>query len=151
MAAATGFQLVQARSGEEVSLAMQQLWLSGRVLAAGARLMVRHVFASQEKDPLEVIYSFALPRDAALRRFRVSGDGFSVRSELKPVAEAVKAYEAGIEGGHLSTLARQFWQDEGQPDGKAGEHWRRAEEQLRQRQTAGKQTQTQPARERTKN
>src|SRR5437868_872892 len=108
MAAATGFQVVQAQTGEEVSLAMQRLWLSGRVLAAGARLMVRHVFASQEKHPLEVIYSFALPRDAALRRFRVSGEGFSVRSELKPVAEAVKAYEAGIADGHLSTLARQY-------------------------------------------
>jgi Ca-activated chloride channel family protein len=108
MSAATGFQVVQARTGEAVSLAMQRLWLSGRVLAAGARLTVRHVFASEEKRPLEVIYSFALPRDAALRRFRVSGEGFSVRSELKPVAEAVKAYEAGIEAGHLSTLARQY-------------------------------------------
>src|SRR5581483_1502468 len=106
--AATGFQVIEARSGAEVSLAMQRLWLTGRVLAAGARLMVRHVFASQEKRPLEVVYSFALPRDAALRRFRVSGEGFSVRSELKPVEEAVKAYETGIEGGHLSTLARQY-------------------------------------------
>ena len=106
--AATGFQVVQAQTGEEVSLAMQRLWLTGRVLAAGARLMVRHVFASHEKRPLEVVYSFALPRDAALRRFRVTGEGFSVRSELKPVAEAVKAYEAGIEGGHLATLARHY-------------------------------------------
>src|SRR5205814_1338112 len=56
----------------------------------------------------EVGYSFALPRDAALRRFRVTGEGFSVRSELKPLAEAIKVYEAGIEGGHLATLARQY-------------------------------------------
>jgi len=87
---------------------MQRLWLSGRVLPVGARLMVRHVFQSHEKMPLEVVYSFALPRDAALRRFRVTGEGFSVRSELKPVAEAAKAYEAGLEAGHLSTLARQY-------------------------------------------
>src|SRR5581483_5946036 len=106
--AATGFQVIEARSGAEVSLAMQRLWLTGRVLAAGARLMVRHVFQSGEKVPLEVVYSFALPRAAALRRFRLTGDGFTVRSELKRVEEAVKAYEAGMEAGHLSTLARQY-------------------------------------------
>ena len=106
--AATCFQVVHGQTGETVSLAMQRLWLTGRVLVAGARLMVRHVFASCEKHPLEVVYSFALPRDAALRRFRVTGEGFSVHSELKLVAEAVKAYEAGIEGGHLATLARHY-------------------------------------------
>ena len=108
MTATTGFRVLEAKSGAEISLAMQRLQLSGRLLAVGARLWVRHVFQSQEKRPLEVVYSFALPRDAALRRFRVTGEGFSVRSELKPVAEAVKAYESGIEAGHLSALARQY-------------------------------------------
>jgi Ca-activated chloride channel family protein len=82
--------------------------LAGRILPVGARLTVRHVFQSQEKKPLEVIYAFALPRDAALRRFVVTGPSFSVRSELKPVDEAVKAYEAGLEQGHLAALARQY-------------------------------------------
>ena len=41
------FQALDARSGAEVRLAMQSLWLSGRVLPAGARLMVRHVFRSR--------------------------------------------------------------------------------------------------------
>jgi Ca-activated chloride channel family protein len=108
MAAATGFRLVQASTGEDVNLAMQRLWLSGRILAAGARLMVQHVFRSAEKSALEVVYAFVLPRDAALRRFRVAGAGFSMRSELKPVDEAVKQYEQGVEAGHLSTLARQY-------------------------------------------
>ena len=101
------FQALDARSGAEVRLAMQSLWLSGRVLPAGARLMVRHVFRSAETRPLEVVYSFGLPRDAALRRFRVTGEGFSMHSELKPVEEAVKDYEAGLEAGHLATLARE--------------------------------------------
>jgi Ca-activated chloride channel family protein len=105
---ATGFRPVQAATGKEIELAMQSLWLTGRILPVGARLLVRHIFQSKESKPLEVVYSFILPRDAALRRFRVSGEGFSVRSELKPVEEAVKAYEAGIEAGHLATLARQY-------------------------------------------
>ena len=44
---------------------MQRLWLTGQVLPAGARLVVQHVFRSEEEKPLEVIYSFPLPRDAA--------------------------------------------------------------------------------------
>jgi Ca-activated chloride channel family protein len=106
--AAIAFRPVAAETGGELRLAMQSLFLAGRILPVGARLTVRHVFQSEEKKPLEVIYSLALPRDAALRRFQVSGPGFSMRSELKPVAEAVKAYEAGLEKGNLATLARQY-------------------------------------------
>jgi Ca-activated chloride channel family protein len=90
---------------------MQQLFLMGRILPIGARLMVRHTFQCESARPLELIYTFPLPRDAALRKFRVSGKGFSIQSQLKPVSEAMKMYEQGIEGGHLSTLARQY------PDG----------------------------------
>jgi len=70
--------------------------------------MVRHTFRCDEKKPQEIIYSFGLPRDAVLRRFHVAGRGFSVRSELKPIAEAQEIYERGIEEGHLSTLARHY-------------------------------------------
>jgi len=103
-----GFQPVSAETGKEMNLAMQRLWLVGRILPVGARLLVRHTFRSSEKKPIEVIYAFGLPRDAALRRFRVSGEGFSVRSALKLVEEATKAYEAGIEAGRLSTLVKQY-------------------------------------------
>ena len=101
-----GFQLVNAKTGKEIKLAMQRLFLVGKVLPVGARLVVQHTFSSREDKPLEVVYSFPLPRDAALRRFRVAGKGFSVHSQLKPVEEAVKAYEEGIEQGHLSTLVQ---------------------------------------------
>ncbi len=103
-----GFQLVNAQTGKEVRLVMQHLHLVGKILPIGGRLVVQHTFSSQEAKPLEVIYSFPLPRDAALRRFRVTGKEFSVHSQLKPVEEAVKAYEEGIEQGHLSTLVRQY-------------------------------------------
>ena len=57
---------------------------------------------------LEVVYAFPLPRDAALRRFRISGEGFEAHSELQETEAAVKAYEEGIARGSLSTLARQY-------------------------------------------
>ena len=103
-----GFTVLDARTGKEISLAMEELWLKGKILPVGAHLMVFHNFRSNADQPLELVYSFGLPRDAALRRFSVRGDGFRVRSELKPVDEAKKAYEKGIQEGHLSTLAQQY-------------------------------------------
>ncbi len=102
------FEPLEARTGLPLKLAMQRLWLTGRILPAGARLIVQHVFRSQENAALEVVYSFPLPRDAALRSFRITGDGFEAHSELKQTEEAVKAYEEGIAQGALSTLARQY-------------------------------------------
>ncbi|HEY2012164.1 MAG TPA: VIT domain-containing protein, partial [Bryobacteraceae bacterium] len=107
MSTAACFEVVAAATGETVKLAMQRLWLTGQVLPAGARLVVEHVFRSEEEKPLEVIYSFPLPRDAALRRFRITGDGFEAHSELRETEEAVRAYEEGIAQGSLATLARQ--------------------------------------------
>ena len=105
---AASFAPVAAPTGEPIRLAMQRLWLSGRVLPAGARLTVQHVFRSGEDKPLEVVYSFPLPRDAALRAFRITGEGFEAHSELRQTEEAVKAYEQGIADGSLSALARQY-------------------------------------------
>jgi Ca-activated chloride channel family protein len=105
---ASSFAPVAAPTGVPIRLAMQRLWLTGQVLSAGARLIVQHVFQSDEEQPLEVIYSFPLPRDAALRRFAIRGDGFEVHSELRETAEAVKAYEEGIANGSLAALVRQY-------------------------------------------
>ena len=103
-----GFVPYEASTGEPLKLDMQELRLSGTVLPTGARLTVRHMFKTGEERPAEVVYAFMLPRDAALRRFRVVGKGFSVRSELFPVPEAVEKYEEGITKGSLSTLARVY-------------------------------------------
>lgn len=104
----SGFGVVKTDSGQSCRLAMQELWLVGRVLPVGARLMVRHVFRSAETGPVEVVYAFMLPRDAALRKFRLSGERFSVRSELRLREEARQIYEEGIEKGHLASLAQQY-------------------------------------------
>ncbi len=99
---------VRTAEGTALKLAMQRLWLTGQVLPVGARLKVRHVFRNGEDQRLEVVYAFMLPRDAALRSFEVKGTDFEVHSELRRVEEAVKIYEAGIEAGHLATLARAY-------------------------------------------
>ncbi|MGB5479241.1 MAG: VIT domain-containing protein, partial [Thermoanaerobaculia bacterium] len=99
------YTALSKETGEELKLAMQRLWLTGQVTPFGARLLVEHTFESAERRPVEVVYGFMLPQDAALRSFRVTGEGFEVSSDLQPVDKAVSAYEEGIDMGSLSVLA----------------------------------------------
>ncbi len=45
----------------------------------------------------------------------------------------------------VAALARQFWEEEGRPEGKAEEHWRRADEQLRRSLPVADQPPEEPA------
>jgi len=69
------FVPLAAASGKAVAFPCSGYGSPGQVLPAGARLVVQHVFRSEEDKALEVIYCFPLPRDAALRQFRITGEG----------------------------------------------------------------------------
>jgi len=100
--------LTDAVTKKEVPMAMQHLHLAGRVTPAGGLMQVTHTFKCEGEMPLEVLYSFALPRTGALRRFHIKGSGFDVKSELKLKEKARETYEKGIEDGHLSALAETY-------------------------------------------
>jgi Ca-activated chloride channel family protein len=93
---------------QPLALALQDVLLTGVVTPAGARLVVRHIFASAESRPLEVIYPMMLPRDAALRQFVITGKDFSVTSELLPTEEARNKYDDAIDDGHFASLAELY-------------------------------------------
>lgn len=101
------FELIDAQR-KPVNLAMQSLWLTGRVMPVGAVLLVRHEFEVGGSKNVEAVYCFGLPRDAALRRFQLKTGSMVSHSELRPTEEALKEYERGIESGSLSALARQY-------------------------------------------
>ena len=52
-----GFAVKSATEGKEVKLAMQRLWLVGRILPVGARLLVRHLtlIAGADVMPVEAM------------------------------------------------------------------------------------------------
>lgn len=62
-AVAETFMPVNRKTKQTLNLAMQELFLTGTLYPAGARLFVHHTFVSAEKEPLEVIYTFMLPRE----------------------------------------------------------------------------------------
>jgi Ca-activated chloride channel family protein len=103
-----GFSAVNADTGKKLELAMQNLRLEGRITELGAVLNVRHIFQSSEKEMVEVVYAFMLPRDASLRKFKVVGENFTVSSSLMKTSEAKEVYEDGVKSGSLSILAQQY-------------------------------------------
>lgn len=102
------FRVINSRTYRNIKLGLQELWLTGRILPVGAALQLRHIFTSGETGPIELVYAFGLPRDAALRSFRIVGEGFSISSELKSAVEAGNLYEKGIESGHLASLVGHY-------------------------------------------
>ncbi len=52
------FTVLDAKTGKGISLAMEELWLKGKILPVGAHLLVIHNFRSDEDQPLELVYAF---------------------------------------------------------------------------------------------
>jgi Ca-activated chloride channel homolog len=102
------FGVVNRKTGKDVVLSLQHLELGGVVHPAGAHLKVSHIFESGEPGPIEAVYCFALPRDAALRSFTVHAGDTYVESKLLPRGEATELYEKGIEEGSISVLAQNY-------------------------------------------
>ena len=101
------FAPLHAKSLEPLALDMQSLFLTGQVFPFGAKLNVAHVFRSNEKSAVEVVYSFALPRDASLVGFRIEGQGFCISSRLEPRTQAERRYEEAMEAGSLAAITQQ--------------------------------------------
>ncbi|MCW5963591.1 MAG: VWA domain-containing protein [Bryobacterales bacterium] len=103
-----GFGVVDEKTGNPIRLAMQRLWVTGKVHPVGAQLWVQYQFRHELQQPIEAVYTFALPRDAALRRFVLRGDGFEVNSQLQTVEAASLQYEQAIDEGKLAGYVRQY-------------------------------------------
>lgn len=101
----TGFQVKALEQREPLKLAMQRLWISGRILPVGARLMAHHVFRCDERRPVEV-FAAALSRPHTHRRrlslARQASDGLSAkgfhRARPAPSGDGATGYSEGGTG-----------------------------------------------------
>ena len=105
MAQELGNVLVNPHTHVPVPLVMEKMEMTGQVTPAGGLMTIVHSFKCAGDQPMEALYIFQLPRGGAVRRYKVKGKDFEVDSQLTPRDEARKEYEAGVEAGHLSTLA----------------------------------------------
>lgn len=53
------------------------------------------------------------------------------QSGAEPAAPETNETDESFTHEDVARVAKQLWEDEGQPEGKAEEHWQRAEEHLR--------------------
>lgn len=98
---------ILSNNGSKIDLTSQSIRIEGQILPIGAVLTVNHQFevgSTPKGKNVECSYSFMLGRNATVRRYVVSGEGFEIESQLKTVKKAEAAYERGIDKGHLSTM-----------------------------------------------
>jgi Ca-activated chloride channel family protein len=81
--------------------------VSGTVLGAHARLVVRQRYRNAESAPIEAVYTFPLPSDAVLVGFAMECEGHRVEGEVKEREAAFEAYDEAISKGHGATLLDQ--------------------------------------------
>lgn len=83
---------------------LERVSLGGEILGEHARLTVRQVYRNVESVPIEAIYVFPLPPEAALAGFRVAVDGRELHGELMARDTASEAYQEAVAAGHGAAL-----------------------------------------------
>ena len=88
---------------------LRTAYTSVRVVADGdiARTTVVQVFANDLDAPVEAVYGFPLPEDAAVTGFSEWRDGRKVSARAKGKDAARKAFDTAVERGERATLAEK--------------------------------------------
>jgi Ca-activated chloride channel homolog len=81
--------------------------LSGEVLGAHARLILRQRYKNHEPRPIEAVYTFPIPSDATLVGFAMECEGRRLEAEVKEREEAFQVYDEAIAKGHGAALVEQ--------------------------------------------
>src|SRR5262245_15468470 len=81
--------------------------VSGEVFGAQARILVRQRYRNKESKPIEAIYTFPLPSDAAIVGFAMECEGRRLKGHVKERDEAFQAYDDAVARGHGAALLDQ--------------------------------------------
>jgi Ca-activated chloride channel family protein len=100
--AAAMISCLVSREGHKVPLL--GVALSGRVFGAHARLVLRQRYRNDEARPIEAVYTFPVPSDAALVGFAMEAAGRRVEAEIKEREEAFRIYDDAVYAGHGAAL-----------------------------------------------
>lgn len=81
--------------------------VKAEITGFGARVVVVQTFVNPSKTPIEAIYTFPLPADAAVDRMRMKIGTRIVEGEIKRKEEARAIYEAAKAQGQVASLLDQ--------------------------------------------
>lgn len=86
---------------------LQHTSVDAEVAGFGARVSVVQTFANPSDTPIEAIYTFPLPHDAAVDRMRIKVGKRIIEGVIKRREEAQKIYEAARNAGQTAALLNQ--------------------------------------------
>jgi Ca-activated chloride channel family protein len=99
---------MRVKDGERVvALPLAETSFDTIVLGTVADTEVRQVFENPFETPIEAVYVFPLPHDAAVDDYAIEVGGRTIRGVMKRRADARAAYEAAREQGYQAGLLEQ--------------------------------------------
>jgi Ca-activated chloride channel family protein len=86
---------------------LQKTVVNADISGFGARVVVVQTFTNPSNEPIEAVYTFPLPNDAAVDRMRMRIGDRIVEGEIKRREEARAIYEAAKNAGQVASLLDQ--------------------------------------------
>lgn len=93
--------------GESATFPLVHTHLDAEVVGPLAQVTVVQTFANEHPQPIEVIYTFPLPADAAVDAFRIHTGGRTIRGSVVEREEAARIYEDARQQGWLAARLDQ--------------------------------------------
>jgi Ca-activated chloride channel family protein len=97
--------LLVTKEGQPVPL--RGVSVTGRVFGAHARVVLRQRYQNAEARPVEAIYTFPVPSDAALVGFAMEAAGRRIEAEVQQREAAFRAYDDAVSKGHGAALLEE--------------------------------------------
>ena len=93
--------------GDTVSFPLERTEVQANIAGNVSRVEVRQQFTNPYDRPLEAIYQFPLPEDAAVDDMEIRIGDLVVRGEIRERQEAQEIYEQAVEAGQTAALLEQ--------------------------------------------
>ena len=104
-------ELISTAKGTQFKVALQGVRIRAHVAGFAQKTTIEQTFANLEKKPIEAIYNFPLPANAAVCAFEIITDDRILTGQIDEAETAAENYQAAIEEGHGAFMATQVRPD----------------------------------------
>lgn len=104
-------ELISTTKGTNAKVALQGVRIRAHVAGFAQKTTIEQTFANLEKKPIEAIYNFPLPANAAVCAFEIITDDRILTGKVNEAETAAENYQAAIEEGHGAFMATQVRPD----------------------------------------
>ena len=104
-------ELISTAKGTQFKAALQGVRIRAHVAGFAQKTTIEKTFANLEKKPIEAIYNFPLPANAAVCAFEIITDDRILTGQIDEAETAAENYQTAIEEGHGAFMATQVRPD----------------------------------------